>query len=422
MFRPLPRRLPATLPQTSLQPWRVSTGDGRGKVSSPGDGPWGLCHRYHAWAWGQPLISRTGEIRLWVNSIWSAENSQQVADWYSLSHATLGMFIALIGRGLAPRVSYPAVLALVLVIGVGWEIIEHTDFVLDRFRGQTIYQGYMGDTVLNAVSDYIFMLAGFFAAMAMPARWGLFLMFALEILSATVARDSLLLTTLRVVHPVQVITDWQDETNPVTHPDTPSAPWTSGGRMAFGTTLPLSKTSRASVVGATFASANSTRPGKGRGSKKGEITMTTHYAGGCDHVRVTALAEPIDNHECHCNVCKSVTGQHMTHVVFFNYRDLTVDHPERIKRVPFDAQNPDGPVEICLCTDCNAVLMLDDKGRRIRVAVPNIMGYDDASFPRPPTMPSGTRPKATPLRPTGARSIPACSQALPGPRPPDPTA
>jgi hypothetical protein len=173
------------------------------------------------WAWGQPLISRTGEIRLWVHSIWSAENSQQVADWYSLSHATLGMLIALIGRGLAPRVSYPAVLSVVLVIGVGWEIIEHTDFVLDRFRGQTIYQGYMGDTVLNAVSDYIFMLAGFFAAMAMPVRWGLSLMFALEILSATVARDSLLLTTLRIVHPVQVITDWQDETNPVTHPATP---------------------------------------------------------------------------------------------------------------------------------------------------------------------------------------------------------
>jgi len=35
-----------------------------------------------------------------------------------------------------------------------------------------------------------------------------------------------------------------------------------------------------------------------------------------------ADAEPIDNHECHCNVCKSVTGQHTTHVVFFNHGDL----------------------------------------------------------------------------------------------------
>jgi hypothetical protein len=173
------------------------------------------------WAWGQPLVSRSGEIRLWVNSIWSSENSQQIADWYSLSHAILGMLIALIGRRLAPRVPYPAILTLVLVIGVGWEIIEHTDLVLDRFRGQTIYQGYVGDTVLNAVMDYIFMLAGFFAAMALPFRLALFLMLGLEILSAVVARDSLVLTTIRVIHPIAAIADWQDATNPVTHPVTP---------------------------------------------------------------------------------------------------------------------------------------------------------------------------------------------------------
>ena len=37
---------------------------------------------------------------------------------------------------------------------------------------------------------------------------------------------------------------------------------------------------------------------------------------------------------------------------------LQADHPEKMKRVPFNAQNPDGPLEICLCTDCGAVLML----------------------------------------------------------------
>jgi hypothetical protein len=173
------------------------------------------------WAWGQPLVSRSGEIRLWVNSIWSSENSQQVADWYTLSHAILGMLIALLGRGLQARVSYPAVLVVLLAIGVGWEIVEHTDFVLDRFRGQTIYQGYMGDTVLNAVCDYLFMLAGFFLVMAIPTPWGLALALGLEILSVAVARDSLLLTTLRVIHPIQAITDWQDETNPVKVPVQP---------------------------------------------------------------------------------------------------------------------------------------------------------------------------------------------------------
>ncbi len=103
--------------------------------------------------------------------------------------------------------------------------------------------------------------------------------------------------------------------------------------------------------------------------------------GGCAHVHVTAAKGPIDNHVCHCNVCKAVTGQQTTHVAFFNYSDVSVDHPEKLKRVPFNAQNPDGPLEICLCTDCGAVIMLDDKQRRIRVAVPNVMGYDVTGFP-----------------------------------------
>jgi hypothetical protein len=51
-----------------------------------------------------------------------------------------------------------------------------------------------------------------------------------------------------------------------------------------------------------------------------------------------------------------VTGQQHTHVAFFNYGDLKADHPEKMKRVPFNANNPDGPLEICLCGDCNAVL------------------------------------------------------------------
>ena len=109
--------------------------------------------------------------------------------------------------------------------------------------------------------------------------------------------------------------------------------------------------------------------------------MSHKYTGGCDHVHVYSDSDPIDNHECHCNMCKAVTGQHTTHVVFFNHGDLNVDHPELLKRVPFAADNPDGPLEICLCSECDGVIMLDDKEGRIRVAVPNVMGYDAGAFP-----------------------------------------
>ena len=101
--------------------------------------------------------------------------------------------------------------------------------------------------------------------------------------------------------------------------------------------------------------------------------MTHKYSGGCDHVHTHSDNDPIDNHTCHCSVCKSVTGQDTTHVVFFDHRDLAVDNLDGLNRQPFNANNPDGPLELCTCADCGSPIMLDDKQGRIRVIVPNLM-------------------------------------------------
>jgi hypothetical protein len=109
--------------------------------------------------------------------------------------------------------------------------------------------------------------------------------------------------------------------------------------------------------------------------------MTAKYSGGCDHVHTQSNNEPIDNHTCHCSVCKSVTGQPTTHVVFFKYNDLEVDNEQNLKRQPFNAKNPNGPLELFTCATCGTPIMLDDKQKRIRVIVPNLMGYDASKLP-----------------------------------------
>jgi hypothetical protein len=109
--------------------------------------------------------------------------------------------------------------------------------------------------------------------------------------------------------------------------------------------------------------------------------MAHKYSGGCDHVHTHADAGPIDNHVCHCSVCKRVTGQDTTHVVFFKHGDLKVDNMAGLKRQPFNDQNPKGPLELCLCKTCGTPIMLDDKQKRIRVIVPNLMGYDAKTLP-----------------------------------------
>ena len=67
------------------------------------------------------------------------------------------------------------------------------------------------------------------------------------------------------------------------------------------------------------------------------------YSGGCEHVHTTSDKDPIDNHTCHCSVCKRVTGQATTHVAFFNHGDLKVDNMAGLKRQPFNDQNREGP-------------------------------------------------------------------------------
>ena len=109
--------------------------------------------------------------------------------------------------------------------------------------------------------------------------------------------------------------------------------------------------------------------------------MSKKYSGGCDHVHSSSDSEPIDNHTCHCSVCKSVTGQDTTHVVFFNHSDVELDNPDHLNRQPFNANNPDGPLELCTCATCGTPIMLDDKEGRIKAIVPNLMGHDSEKLP-----------------------------------------
>ena len=64
--------------------------------------------------------------------------------------------------------------------------------------------------------------------------------------------------------------------------------------------------------------------------------MSKKFSGGCGHINTHSSSNPIDNHTCHCSVCKRVTGQPTTHVAFFNHGDLEVDNSEKMNKQPFN--------------------------------------------------------------------------------------
>lgn len=166
------------------------------------------------WAWGQPLICTCGDIKLWVPTIFDSGNSQHIADWYTLSHILHGVLIALVGRLFFPRLGFNPLFLTAIVTGIGWEVVEHTNWVLDAFRATTINAGYHGDSVLNAVADYLFMMAGFFTAYALRVPMVLVGVLGLEFTAGLLGRDNLTLSTIQLLAPIEAIDTWQQELNP----------------------------------------------------------------------------------------------------------------------------------------------------------------------------------------------------------------
>lgn len=160
-------------------------------------------------AMGRPPICPCGTISLWHGAVQSNQNSQQIADWYSFSHIIHGFLFYGLSRWLMPRA--PLWVALAVAVGVegAWEIVENSPMIIDRYREVTMAFGYSGDSVLNSVSDALFMIAGFLAASRM--RWWVTVLLAIafELFTLWTIRDNLTLNVLMLVAPVEAVKDWQ---------------------------------------------------------------------------------------------------------------------------------------------------------------------------------------------------------------------
>lgn len=168
---------------------------------------------------GRSPLGPDGHFGWWDGDIWSSENSQRVADAYSFSHIIHGMlfygFLWCVWRFLPERLKgkFPRKywFLAALIIEAGWELLENSPLIINRYREATIALGYVGDSVLNSTCDVIMMAVGFVIARFSRVSTVIILIIILELGCLWWVRDNLTLNVLMLVHPSQSIKAWQSE-------------------------------------------------------------------------------------------------------------------------------------------------------------------------------------------------------------------
>jgi hypothetical protein len=158
---------------------------------------------------GRPPICTCGTVKLWTAAVQSADNSQHIADWYTPSHIIHGFLFYLFGWLFLRRNPMGERYLGAVAIEAGWELLENSQYIIDRYREATAAFGYNGDSVLNSLSDLGWMTLGFLLARRLPIWAIVAIAIFFELLTLWTIRDNLTLNVLMLVAPVESVRAWQ---------------------------------------------------------------------------------------------------------------------------------------------------------------------------------------------------------------------
>jgi hypothetical protein len=161
-------------------------------------------------AWmGRLWFGPDGRFGWLETDIWSSSQSQRVFDPYSFSHILHGVgFYALLWL-VARRSPIGARFVGAVMLEGLWEILENSPVIIDRYRAVTIAQGYIGDSILNSVSDIVMAAIGFVIAWRLSLRQSLAFVAVTELVMLALIRDNLTLNIVMLVWPLDSIRAWQ---------------------------------------------------------------------------------------------------------------------------------------------------------------------------------------------------------------------
>jgi hypothetical protein len=158
---------------------------------------------------GRLWICACGQVYLWTADVWSSDNSQHLLDPYSFTHVLHGVAFCVGLAWLLPRLAPAWRLWLALTIEATWEVVENSEFIIQRYRETTAALGYQGDTIVNSVGDILVCGLGFWLALQLGFRRSLALFVITELVLLFWIKDSLILNIIMLIYPIDAVKAWQ---------------------------------------------------------------------------------------------------------------------------------------------------------------------------------------------------------------------
>jgi hypothetical protein len=150
-----------------------------------------------------------GYLLVWSGDPWSAHNSQHLLDPYSFTHVLHGFLLYGLLALIVPWLRAVWRLSLAVLIEALWEVLENSEFVIQRYREETAALGYRGDAIVNSLTDILLCGLGFVLARHLGLRRTLALFLVTEAVLVLWIRDSLLLNIVMLVYPMDAVKLWQ---------------------------------------------------------------------------------------------------------------------------------------------------------------------------------------------------------------------
>lgn len=118
---------------------------------------------------GRPLLPAS-PLEWFSRSDLPGDNSQHLSDAYSLAHAASGAGLGIAARIIRPHWDLKRALLVAVLCSAVWEMVENTTFIIALFNHILWSDSYRGDSIVNALSDTVFVVLGFLPVWGVTRR------------------------------------------------------------------------------------------------------------------------------------------------------------------------------------------------------------------------------------------------------------